>query len=261
MGFLSRQLTDEQRAEELFSPYLDGQVTAEERAFLERYLAAHPEAREKFELLKAAVQLTRSLPPVKAPRSFVLPRSMARRPSFAVRMYPVMRLATVAAMALFVFAFVGDLATQSRLASVAQPAESVMLRAAVSTPVAAEQMIPVTATAEVAPTAAPEAAAAAPAPAPTMTAIAPAGTAASKTAEATATPEAMMMDAAAPTQSTTPTADGAQADAAQPDQAASYAAPAAPPTPQIDLVRGAWIALAGLAVTLTAATLIIRRRF
>ena len=36
MGFLGRRLTDKERAEELFSPYLDGQVTDEERMFLER---------------------------------------------------------------------------------------------------------------------------------------------------------------------------------------------------------------------------------
>ena len=114
MGFLGRRLTDKERAEELFSPYLDGQVTDEERMFLERYLAAQPQAREKFDLLKAAVQLTKSLPPVKAPRSFVLPRSLARKLSPALRVYPVMRLAPVAAMALFACAFARDLATQSR---------------------------------------------------------------------------------------------------------------------------------------------------
>ena len=59
MRLLGRKLTDEQRAEELFSPYIDGQVNAEERRFLERHLADHPEAREKFELLKAAVQMTK----------------------------------------------------------------------------------------------------------------------------------------------------------------------------------------------------------
>jgi len=101
MGLFGRKLTDQERAEELFSPYIDGQATAEEKQFLERYLADHPEAREELKLLQAAVQMTKKLPPVKAPRSFVLPRSMARQPSLAVRMYPALRFATVAAMALF----------------------------------------------------------------------------------------------------------------------------------------------------------------
>ena len=104
MGFLGNKLTDEERAEELFSPYLDNQVTAEERKFLEQYLANHPEAHAKLNMLTAAVQMTKTLPTVKAPRSFVLPRSMARKPALALRLYPMMRLATVAATALFIFA-------------------------------------------------------------------------------------------------------------------------------------------------------------
>lgn len=114
MGLLGKKLTDEEKAAELFSPYLDDRVTAKERMFLEGYFADHPESRQKFELLKTTVEMTKSLPAVKAPRSFVLPRSMERKPSFTLRLYSVMRVATVAATALFAFALLGDLTNTSR---------------------------------------------------------------------------------------------------------------------------------------------------
>ena len=259
MGFLSKRLADEERAEELFSPYIDGQVTDEEHRFLERYLVDHPQTREKLELLTAAVQLTKSLPPVKAPRSFVLPRSMARRPALVLRWYPVMRLATVAAIALFAFAFTGDLATQSRFA----PASPVVENAASDAARMAEAAEPTPAPPEaaaVAPTGAamptqPAAAASTSALMPTPPPAPASGAEANKTVEATSTPEAMSLQAAAPTPAAT-----VQAETAQPEQKTLVTSAAAPATLQLDPLRLAWIVLAGLALSLTAATLILRRR-
>ncbi|HJW84702.1 MAG TPA: zf-HC2 domain-containing protein [Anaerolineae bacterium] len=252
MGFLGRRLTDKERAEELFSPYLDGQVTDEERMFLERHLAAQPQAREKFELLKAAVQLTKSLPPVKAPRSFVLPRSLARKTSPALRLYPVMRLATVAAMTLFAFAFAGDLATQSRFIASAPAVVSATPEAGLM----AATLEATTATPE--PPAALEAAAPAPTGAPMPTqAEAASGAEPDKTADAANTPEAMARQAAA---APTPAATAAaQPEAAQAEQKTSLTSASAPATLQLDPLRLAWIVLAGLALLLTATTLIVRR--
>ena len=245
MGLFGRKLADQERAEELFSPYIDGQVTAGEKQFLERYLADHPEAREKFELLQAAVYMTKTLPPVKAPRSFVLPRSMARKPSPALRLYPVMRLATVAAIALFAFAFTGDLVTQSRFA----PASPVVENAASDAARMAEAV-------EATP-APPEAAAVAPTGAPTSTQAAAeaSGAEANKSVEATGTPEAMSLQAAAPTPAAT-----VQADMAQAEQKTMVTSLAAPATLRLDPLRLAWVVLAGLALVLTATTLILRRR-
>lgn len=246
MGVFRGKLTDDERAERLFSPYLDGQVSAEERAFLERYLAGHPQARDKFETLKRAVQLTRTLPPVKAPRSFVLPRSMARKSSLSLRLYPAMRLATVAAMALFVFALVGDLATSARLASEPE-ALSVSLAieatAPLATPGALEAAQPVapTATVEIAP--------------------------AAGAAMSTETPPAQSDASQPPAESTpAPTPEAARAlktateapaePTMEPEASVAQASNAAP----MDALRTVVIALAGLTILLSATTFILRIR-
>jgi hypothetical protein len=258
MRLLGKRLTDEQRAEELFSPYLDGQVTAEERRFLDRYLADHPGAREKYSLLKAAVQMTQALPQVKAPRSFVLPRSMARKPKLSLRLYPAMRLATVAAMALFVFALVGDLVSSS---IPAQPQANMLISAKSAEPPAATEP----AVGESAPAAAPTMTPAAP---PTL-APAPAGAAAStEAADSVEAPPAPAAELAAPTSEPeasrraglAPTAEAeadqsalALADSAESPEVAPEAAP-------ISILRLAAIVLAVLAVMLAAATLYLRRR-
>lgn len=273
MGLLGKKLTDAQRAEELFSPYIDKQVTTAERQFLERYLADHPEAREKFELLQAAVKMTRSLPQVKAPRSFVLPRSMARKPSLTLRLYPAMRFATVAAAALFAFALVGDLATSSRLAA-SQPAAEMLLSARSAAPQEAS------AEPDQAPLQAP-----APAPTETPAPLAPAGAPAAPTGAPTATQSAAAERAA---QSTGAAADSQSTEAAaEPPAIAELAAPTEPapvaeqsglaeadasalktseaetesaPVQQIDILRLAVFVLAGLAIALAATTLILSRR-
>jgi len=270
MGVFGRRVTDAQRAEELFSPYIDGQVTAEEKEFLERYLADHREAREKFEMLKTAVQLTRSLPPLKAPRSFVLPRSMARRPGPALRLYPAMRLATVAAMALFAFALAGDLVTSSRLVSTAPPA-SVPLSAKAMATAAPEQPSPAAA-AELPAEAPAPATTATPIAAPTQAATAREAATSAGAPEATPQPPAAA-GAAAPTESAlsqsdaaraadfaaTPEATAAQSDVAMQASESQTASPA-PVAQPIDALRLAVIGLAGLSLALGATTLIVRRR-
>jgi hypothetical protein len=279
MGFIGRKLTEQERAEELFSPYIDGQVTAEELRFLERYLAGHPDARDKFETLKAAVQLTRTLPSVKAPRSFVLPRSLARQPSLALRLYPAMRLATVAAMALFAFALFSDLSTSARLAApLADRNSAVVARSnptetatqvgaeAASAPVPAPTELPATEMAL---------AAIAPTPASTATALNFAQDAAANT---TATPAGTLQppaaaELAAPTEAAAETEDRSRMDGAAvtPKAASEESAEAtmqaisnAPLTVvdygKVDALRLAVFGLAGLTAVLAAATLVVWRR-
>ncbi|MGH2593592.1 MAG: anti-sigma factor family protein [Anaerolineae bacterium] len=252
-------MTDEERADELFSPYIDGQVTAEERTFLERYLADHPESRAKFEMLKAAVQLTKKLPLVKAPRSFVLPRSMARKPSFALRLYPVMRFATVAATMLFVFALAGDLATTSRFA--ASPESQSVLSLAQATAAATATQEPEVPLAE-APAPAATEAVTAQSQAVTITETLPAPTPPAAAADAAAT-EGSVTDgtpaarAAAPTEA--PLEEEALTTRDDQDRLTRKSAEA-PASAQIDVLRIAVIVLAGLAVILAATTLVLRRR-
>ncbi|HET7087719.1 MAG TPA: hypothetical protein VFL17_03625 [Anaerolineae bacterium] len=264
MGLFGRKLTDQERAEELFSPYIDGQVTAGEKQFLERYLADHPEAHEKFELLQAAVQMTKTLPPVKAPRSFVLPRSMARKPSLAVRMYPVLRFATVAAMALFAFALIGDLTTSSRL-QLAAPAREMVLsersreltEPAASAPAA--QLFAATPAAMPTATPAPQAT-----PAPGAVG-APANVDATTAAEEPAPPSeqatAIADSRGAHLEQPTPTVEAsADASAMKAEEPESISITEQPPPVQVDALRLAVLALAGLAAVLGVTTLIIRRR-
>jgi hypothetical protein len=268
MGFLSNKLTDEERAEELFSPYLDNQVTAEERKFLEWYLADHPEARTQLNMLKAAVQMTKTLPPVKAPRSFVLPRSMARKPALALRLYPMMRLATVAATALFIFAAAGDLATMSRFAPAASAPQSV--------PLSAERAGLATATAETearsaaapAPTQAPQPTEApassptlVPAPAKPAEVLGAAATASGANGAPSASPDKSFATAQATPVPATPAQAVTDQTAAGESQAkAAPAVEEAGGTAPIDGLRIAEIVLAGSALLLAATTFILRRR-
>ncbi len=60
------------QARELLSPYLDGTVTAEERALVENALSQSAELRAELESLRQTVQLMQALPRVPAPRPFTL---------------------------------------------------------------------------------------------------------------------------------------------------------------------------------------------
>jgi anti-sigma factor RsiW len=57
---------------ELLSAYLDGDLSDADRAALEARLAAEPELRRELEALRQTVALVRSLPELKAPRSYAL---------------------------------------------------------------------------------------------------------------------------------------------------------------------------------------------
>ncbi|MBN1217623.1 MAG: hypothetical protein JXM69_01745 [Anaerolineae bacterium] len=78
---------------DLLSPYLDGEVTAQERALVEQTVATSPELRDELESLRQTVALVGSLPQVPAPRPFTLteagvgavsaPRKFFRLPGWA----------------------------------------------------------------------------------------------------------------------------------------------------------------------------------
>lgn len=61
-----------ERVRELLSPYLDGEVTDEERKLVEQAVAASPELHRELETLRQMVNLVTSLPQVPAPRPFTL---------------------------------------------------------------------------------------------------------------------------------------------------------------------------------------------
>lgn len=109
-----KQNNDHIRAQALFSAFIDHQTTADEKKFVERHLAVcDQDCRAVLALTRSMISSTRSLPLVKAPRSFVLPKSMARQPARSIfTWYPALRLATSIAVVAFVLVFAGDLFSQ-----------------------------------------------------------------------------------------------------------------------------------------------------
>jgi hypothetical protein len=65
---------------ELLSAYLDGALTAEERAYVDARLDAEPELRAELAALRQTVALVKDLAPMRAPRDFTLTPNMVRRP-------------------------------------------------------------------------------------------------------------------------------------------------------------------------------------
>ena len=76
---MARQ-NDHNRAEELISAYLDKRVSAEEQEFFERHIASCADCRAELEATRSMVAALQAMPAMKAPRSFVLPREMAKQP-------------------------------------------------------------------------------------------------------------------------------------------------------------------------------------
>lgn len=260
---------DHTRAEELFSAYIDQRATADEKAFVERHVAACADCRAKLDATRAMVAALRALPQVKAPRSFVLPKEMERkaRPSI-LSWYPALRVATALAAVAFIITFAGDLITP-------RPGTVAMIPMQASAPAQPTHMAEPTLK-QAAPAEAPAPAAPAPAapagdaarvsPTPTPETLTAAGAAEPVTDTATMTESMALAMEAAPeaTPENPATAEAVQpysAEAAPDGTAASNqaVAPAEAAAPQTDWLRVAEIVLGGLMIVLGAATLIVRR--
>jgi hypothetical protein len=76
-----------ERVRDLLSPYLDGEVTDEERALVEEAIATSPELREDLETLRQTVALVASLPRVAAPRPFTLSEADVSAAALAPKKY------------------------------------------------------------------------------------------------------------------------------------------------------------------------------
>src|SRR5215471_7579683 len=68
-----RHPNDWERQREQLSAYIDGELSAAERAELERHIPACPECQEALGELRRVHDLLAALPTPKAPRSFALP--------------------------------------------------------------------------------------------------------------------------------------------------------------------------------------------
>lgn len=98
--------------DELLSAYIDGRLLGRARQEFEARLAREPELRARLEATRRVLGLVRSLPPVPAPRNFLLDPAKYGRPAHvrrAARWYPTLRLATTLATALLILVFAADL--------------------------------------------------------------------------------------------------------------------------------------------------------
>lgn len=280
---MARQV-DHHRAKDLISAYLDQQVTAEEKQFFELHIAACADCRAQLEAIRSMVAALRAMPVVKAPRSFVLPREMAKQPKRSIfAWYPALRLATALAALAFVVLFAGDVligrsGSGGAALSVPAAAPAPLLEQATEVmPAPAATMV-----AQAAPTAAPASAAsndAATEPgvaaAPSMAAGAAAKVAPTETVTLTDAAAAMLV-APTPTPEMTAVAVAQQppleatSEPAAEAPADRSAAPAveqpvattavAPAAPTIDPLRVIELALLGLVIVLGVAMFIARRK-
>src|SRR5947208_2398918 len=103
---MNRKRSDERDAE-LFSAYLDGQLSATERADLERRLTADPELQRQLNRMQQTIQVLRQAPAIRAPRKYTLDPVVYGRPAPWWRSLGTLRLATGLAMAVLVVAVAG----------------------------------------------------------------------------------------------------------------------------------------------------------
>jgi hypothetical protein len=99
------------------SAYLDGQLSPKENARLEEKLQARADLSAALDELSQTRNLLRSQPPVRAPHNFLLTPKMVgerRAPARSFQLFPVMRLASVLALALFMLVLAGDLLSNGR---------------------------------------------------------------------------------------------------------------------------------------------------
>ena len=121
MAGLWGQMSEHERVQELFSPYLDGRVSKAERALVERHLTSCADCARDLATLRMTVAAVREMPRVRAPRSFALPRSTARQPRAASWAFPLLRGATAVATFLFAVVLGVDLFARSATLPTAAP--------------------------------------------------------------------------------------------------------------------------------------------
>lgn len=102
-----------EKMDERLSAYIDGALSPSERARLERQLAEDPTLRARLEALRRTVALIRELPPVPAPRNFLLSPAMVARsaPPVARRLAPALTFATAISGILCLVLLVANLTT------------------------------------------------------------------------------------------------------------------------------------------------------
>jgi hypothetical protein len=93
---------------EVLSAYIDGQLATRELTRLETRLKSDPELQTALEELRQTRNILRSLPKLRIPRNFTLTPEMLGFKHDTTRIIPVLRFASVLAMILLAFVFIGD---------------------------------------------------------------------------------------------------------------------------------------------------------
>ncbi len=117
-------LTETDRRQEAISAYLDGQLSPAARQRFETELAADPRLRKEVARLQQMRVVLRQLPRRAVPRNFTLNPATyeRRRPTPAVRLYPIMRAATALASFFFLLSLALLLARPSAQQTALAPA-------------------------------------------------------------------------------------------------------------------------------------------
>lgn len=93
---------------EALSAYLDGQLSNREHTRLQTRLKSNPDLQSALEDLRQTRSVIRGLPMLRVPRNFRLTPEMVGIKRDKTRFIPVLRLASVLAMVLLAFVFIGD---------------------------------------------------------------------------------------------------------------------------------------------------------
>ncbi|MBI2953171.1 MAG: zf-HC2 domain-containing protein [Chloroflexi bacterium] len=110
---------------ELLSPYLDGQVSEDERRQVEEHLPRCARCGRELQELRVTVQALRDLPVIAMPRSFALAAQPRTLPTF----FPYLRNATFALAAMVLTMFVASLYVQmTSVSSMPQPKDAVAVQ-------------------------------------------------------------------------------------------------------------------------------------
>jgi len=128
---------------ELLSAYMDGQLSSGKRAQLEARMQANPELRAALDDLAQTRAMLRSLPRLKAPRSFRLTTEMVgqKQPR---RMYPYFQFASAISSLLLVLVLIGDflgIGLQAAMPQMASQAPDVILTSEVMLESAPESLV------------------------------------------------------------------------------------------------------------------------
>ena len=92
----------------MLSAYLDGELSGREREQFERQLQNDDALQHRYEELKRTRVMLRSMPPLRAPRNFLLTPEMVGQKEKFSRAFPILRFASAFAAFLLVLLFLGD---------------------------------------------------------------------------------------------------------------------------------------------------------